>query len=157
MRLLAIACLIGLTGCALVARREVQERAAACRATYPLVQGTAVSRFQCIEQAEAAVANFRPPPGNELVLAFSEAVAQRIDAGTLSAEDGRLAIAEETAKVDGVNQANAIAAAQANAAMTGALLQGSAALYQAARPYRLPGPVNTNCYQEGAFTNCTSY
>ena len=158
-----------LFGCAAIQQQQARQQfaadQAACHAKVPKAVGFMEQRARCvldnfrkdIEPAFPADADRLEILGTQMVL-----FGQDVDQHKLSVEeaDAKLAVllsqlSEQLREEAKEQQAAVVQSTAASAQLLGA----SAALLQAGRPTYVapqPAPVTTSCYQNGAFTNCTS-
>lgn len=159
--ILALAAL-ALASCANQAKQQAlaQEKAAiaSCKATYPMVVGTAHARMLCNYEAVSA-SGYASPALMELT---SQRLiwGQQIDAGTITLDQARVLDAQMKAQLVEQQRQDAMAQQQVNAerAQAGAAIIGSMPQYQAPQyqPYLPPVP-QVAPYPQAVTTNCMAF
>jgi hypothetical protein len=150
-KLVVLAGLVALAGCA--AQRQVQfnKDAAQCRAEIPATVGNYVRRQQCIIDASNR-AGFRGP-GADLLNATRIALAEKVDKGEITGADANVQYAQVRYQVEQSDAAQRTANAQAAAAVLSAMPRP--------QPYVVPiyqapvaQPWSATCSRMGNFTTC---
>jgi hypothetical protein len=92
IRVLLIAGLIGMAGCAAQRQATYERLAAECRATIPEAVGNYVKRTTCLNNA-ATQAGFHGP-AEDLLQATLVSLAERVDRGEITSSEANLAFAK---------------------------------------------------------------